>query len=164
MQSRRDLIKEKNNKIAELTEQMEKNKREFGEEELKHIKVSNEQEAEISRLRAKVAAVETELRSIRSNKSQQSKKEEQSRKPSDRTKREELSKTKKEEELRARIAEEFRATEDGLKFELELRDDKIKKYEEYIERYVKGDPSSQEKVAFYQSQIDELEKELINRD
>lgn len=76
MQSRRDLIKEKNNKIAELTEQMEKNKREFGEEELKHIKVSNEQEAEISRLRAKVAAVETELRSIRSNKSQQSKKEE----------------------------------------------------------------------------------------
>ena len=76
MQSRRDLIKEKNSKIAELTEQMEKNKREFGEEELKHIKVSNEQEAEISRLRAKVAAVETELRSIRSNKSQQSKKEE----------------------------------------------------------------------------------------
>ena len=37
MQSRRDLIKEKNNKIAELTEQMEKNKREFGEEELKHM-------------------------------------------------------------------------------------------------------------------------------
>ncbi len=37
MQSRRDLIKEKNNKIAELTEQMEKNKREFGEEEFKHM-------------------------------------------------------------------------------------------------------------------------------
>lgn len=45
-----------------------------------------------------------------------------------------------------------------------MKDDRIVKYEEYIDRYMKTDPSKDSKTDFYETQIVDLEKEIAKRD